>query len=103
MQQKAKITVTKIKENQLMIFEVIVDENGSQSKHKVSLNRADYQRFTGGHSNPEALIRTAFEFLLEREPKEKILTDFDFTVISRYFPTFLKDMEKRLQKNSIMV
>jgi hypothetical protein len=100
MSQDAKITVTKLLENQVMIFEVSVEENGSQTKHKVSLNRTDYQRFTSGLIGPESLIRKAFEFLLERESKEKILPEFDFTVINRYFPTFKKDFEKRMQEIS---
>ena len=36
----------------------------------------------------EELVRRSFEFLLEREPKESILSRFDLTVISRYFPEY---------------
>ena len=34
------------------------------------------------------LIKKSFEFLLERESKESILSSFDLPVISRYFPEY---------------
>lgn len=92
----ANITVSRILENQLYIFEVIVDENGGQTKHRVSLNKADYHRLTKGDVKPEVLVIKAFEFLLEHEPKESILSEFDFTVISRYFPNFIKEIETKI-------
>ena len=45
---------------------------------------------------PEELIRKSFEFLLEHEPKESILSRFDLTVISRYFPEYEGEIKKRL-------
>jgi hypothetical protein len=35
-------------------------------------------------------------FLLEREPKESILGQFDLPVIGRYFPEYERDIRKRL-------
>jgi len=43
------------------------------------------ERLTAGTHTPERCIEAAFEFLLDREPKESILRRFDVTVISRYF------------------
>ena len=43
-----------------------------------------------GPSNPEDLVRASFAFLLEREPSESILREFDLTVIGRYFPVALR-------------
>ena len=45
---------------------------------------------------PEELIRKSFEFLLEREPKESILSRFDLSVISRYFPEYEREIRKQL-------
>lgn len=92
----ATITVSKIFENQLMKFAVTIAERDSQTKHMVTLNKADYQKVTRGDVQPEELIRKSFEFLLENEPKEQILPQFDFTVIARFFPNFGKEIQKRM-------
>ncbi len=90
------IKVTKIAENQSLIFNVIIEEEGSKTQHRVTLNKADYQKVTNGDVKPEVLVEKSFEYLLEQESKEQILTNFDFTIISRYFPNFLKDIKKRI-------
>jgi len=41
-------------------------------------------------------VRRSFEFLLEREPKESILTRFDLSLISRYFPEYEREIKRRL-------
>ena len=69
-------------------YEVTVKERGSQTKHKVTLSEGLYEDLTGGKVSKDECIRTAFQFLLEREPKEAILGSFDLSVISRYFPEF---------------
>ncbi len=89
----ATIQVEKESEEQ---FRVTVSEGGSRSTHTVGL-RPDYQRkLTGGKAGAEELIRRSFEFLLEREPKESILSRFDLPVISRYFPEYEREIRKRL-------
>ena len=37
---------------------------------------------------PKELVEASFRFLLEREPKEAILSRFDLGIISRYFPEY---------------
>lgn len=94
----AKITVTKLSEDQLMKFRVLVEEKDSQTEHSVSLNRADYFRITSGKAAPEKLIQQSFEYLLEQEPKESILASFDFNVIGQYFPKFPKEISTRIRE-----
>jgi hypothetical protein len=77
-------------------FRVRVIEPGSESSHEVTLNSKDYDRLAGGAVEPEQLIRKSFEFLLEREPKESILSRFDLSVISRYFPEFEREIKRRM-------
>jgi len=48
--------------------------------HLVHVRPADLQRW-GHERNPEELVRRSFEFLLQREPKESILREFDLAVI----------------------
>jgi hypothetical protein len=77
-------------------FQVTVRERGSESHHRVTLRKADYERLAGGKASPEALVTESFRFLLERERKESILGSFDLTVISRYFPKYEREITKRL-------
>jgi hypothetical protein len=77
-------------------FRVRVIEAESESIHEVTLNPKDYARLAVPTADPEELIRESFEFLLEREPKESILSRFDLSVISRYFPEYEREIKKRL-------
>ncbi len=88
----AEIEVTRIEEGK---FRVKVREPGSSSVHEVSASADDVKRF-GGETSPEQLIEASFEFLLEREPKESILSRFDLPVIARYFPEYPGEIRSRL-------
>ena len=80
-------------------FRVRVVEKGSESTHHVSMKQADYARLTREKIEPEDLVRHSFEFLLEREPKESILSRFDLSVIGRYFPEFEREIKRKLSKS----
>ena len=88
----AKITVTPTGP---CVFRVVVVEENSTTVHDVTVMEADSRRY-GGSVSTERLIEVSFEFLLEREPKESILTAFDLPVIERYFPEYPHEMRKRL-------
>lgn len=77
-------------------LQVTVSERGSETHHRVTLQKADYERLAGSKASPEDLVAASFRFLLEREPKESILRSFDLTVISRYFPEYEREIAKRL-------
>ncbi len=83
-----RIDVEQCDDGEPMVFHVTVREGCGKTRHRVTMTRLDYQRLSGGRVSPAALVRAAFAFLLEREPKEAILARFDITVISRYFPEF---------------
>ncbi len=68
-------------------FEVRVLVGNGESRHLVTVKPETLESVAGGRS-AEELIRASFEFLLEREPKEAIMSRFDLTVISRYFPEY---------------
>ncbi|HUJ81002.1 MAG TPA: hypothetical protein VLW83_03910 [Candidatus Acidoferrales bacterium] len=91
----AQIEVEKIGEED---FQVRVTEGKSQTSHRVTLTKADYDRIASGKIEPAELVRRSFEFLLENEPKESILSRFDLTVISRYFPDFDREIQRRLAR-----
>lgn len=84
----------KVKKKSEHKFIVTVEEKGTKTQHTVSLDDQYYQKLTGGRMTKEELIRDSFEFLLEREPKESILSKFNLKVISQYFPEFEEKIEE---------
>lgn len=85
----AEITVERRDvERFLSRFDVVVTEDGTSSRHDVSLSATDFERLGGNYRSPEEFVRACFEFLLARESKESILSAFDVSEIARYFPEF---------------
>ncbi|PCI39923.1 MAG: hypothetical protein COB53_02395 [Elusimicrobia bacterium] len=82
----AEITVTA--ENGA--YRVTVSEGGSSTSHRVTVAELDYDRLKKGEESAEELVRRSFEFLLEREGKESIMSSFDLMVIAHYFPEYEK-------------
>lgn len=68
-------------------FLVTVSDHKGETKHKVTMAKSFYEESKKKFS-PEELVKKSFEFLLEREPKESILSSFDITQISNYFPEY---------------
>jgi hypothetical protein len=73
----ARIQVEKLADGE---FRVCVTEDGSRTTHRVTVSVDEAARFGAGVS-PEALLEESFRFLLEREPKESILSRFALSVI----------------------
>lgn len=88
----AKIDVERTAES---IYRVTVDEGGSRTVHDVTVTSGDVERYAPGVP-PERLLTASFEFLLEREPKEAILSRFALPVIERYFPEYPDRIQDRL-------
>jgi hypothetical protein len=72
--------------------------DGSETRHRVHVSRADLARLDPGASDPVDLVEASFAFLLEREPKESILRAFDLSVIGRYFPDYEREIGHRLAR-----
>ncbi len=77
-------------------FRVRVSDGKRETSHVVTLKSSDCERISCGKVEPSELVRMAFEFLLENEPKESILGRFDLPLIGRYFPNFEPEMKRRL-------
>jgi hypothetical protein len=69
-------------------FKVTVQEDSSQSNHTVTLDDKYHKKLTGGIMPKTAVIEKSFEFLLERESKESIMSKFDLRDINKFFPEF---------------
>ncbi len=83
---RVKVTQTKLEDP--FGFTVTVKGSGGETHHEVTMTQFTYEKLTGSQVSPESCVQAAFEFLLEREPQESILTSFDITVISTYYPEF---------------
>jgi hypothetical protein len=80
-------------------FEVVVREGRGETRHHVTMGRETCDRLTAGNHTPERCLEAAFRFLLDREPKESILSRFDVTVISRYFSEFERQLPRYLLRS----
>ena len=85
----AEITVTDAGSD---VFEVVVAEGSSTTTHRVTVSSEDLQGLPTDVPTAE-LVDASFRFLLDREPKESILRDFELGVISRYFPEYREKIE----------
>ena len=79
-------------------FEVVVREGKGETRHHVTMSQRTCDELTAGEYTPEQCLRAAFQFLLDREPKESILSKFDVTAISRYFPEFQGELQRYLAR-----
>jgi hypothetical protein len=90
----ADIDVKLSEPGEVSTFEVTVTEGGSSTEHRVTLSDIEVGRLGAGYGNEQDFIRACFEFLLAREPKERILSSFDVNDISRYFPEFEREIRR---------
>lgn len=77
-------------------FEVEVSEPGGATTHRVTVPAGYPGELGAADAAPDDLVRESFRFLLEREPKEQILTTFELPVIERYFPDYRQQIAARL-------
>jgi hypothetical protein len=80
----------KVEKKNQQEFTVKVEEK----EYDVGLDDEYWQDLTGGKISKEKLIKKSFEFLLEREPEESILSRFNLRIINQYFPEFEEEMRK---------
>ena len=79
-------------------FHITVKEKNLTS-HNVTLTDNTHQNLTNGKVSKKELIEFSFKFLLEREPNTSILSSFELSVISTYFPEYIKTVKEWNTKN----
>ncbi len=92
------IDVTRIGSGDPLEFDVVIDDGAGRTQHRITMSQETYGRILKGGQTPENCVKGAFLFLLDREPKEAILEQFDITVISRYFPEFEKELPEYMRR-----
>ena len=95
-QSMTQIEVRKLTDHPETAFEVTV-RSDTVTKHKVTLTQTYYEKLTAGAISPEALVEESFAFLLAREPNTSILSTFNLTVISRYFPEYEREINSKFK------
>jgi hypothetical protein len=91
----ARITITHLENADYKV--VVEEDNSSRSVHRVTVTPAHIARYAPGVS-PQRLLHASFEFLLEHEPKESILSRFPLDLIEHYFPGYPPQIRARLYR-----
>ena len=87
-----------IKKKSEQEFVVTIKERDGKTEHEVTLDDKYYQNLTNGKITEEELIKRSFEFLLDREPKESILSEFNLRIINNYFAEYEEKIVRILLK-----
>lgn len=90
-----EITIHKKTEEEYIVE--VDPDSGFSTEHRVILYPQYYQLITQGKITQEQLIEYSFEFLLERESNNAILSEFDLPDISRYFPEYEAYISERIE------
>ena len=77
-------------------FGVEVEEGNEVTGHKVRLPQGFLDDLLLTEVDEELIVRETIDFLLEREPATSILPEFSLTDVSRYFPEFPEELQRRL-------
>jgi len=77
-------------------FRVEVREGQRETTHQVTVPGRLGQGVELREDDLERVVRESLRFLLEREPATSILRQFSLSDISRYFPEYPSELERRL-------
>ena len=77
-------------------YGVEVEEGHERTAHKVRLPQAFLDDLLLTDVDQELIVRETIDFLLEREPATSILPEFSLVDVSRYFPEFPEELQRRL-------
>ena len=69
--------------------------DAAATTHEVSVDREVLEDLAPG-ATPEELVRVSFAFLLEREPRESIMRQFELPIIGRFFGDYRDEILRRL-------
>jgi hypothetical protein len=62
------------------------------TQHEVNVTDFAYSHLTSRRATKEELLEFLFKFLLNRKPNTSIFSNFDITVISKYFPEYESEL-----------
>ena len=62
--------------------------------HEVTITGKMLRDLTNGRTEKKRLLEFSFKFLLDREPNASIMSSFEITVNSQYFPDYKKEVSR---------
>ena len=71
-----------------LTFDVIVHDGSGESRHRVTIEADEAGALGQVRAEPSRGVEAVMLFLIDREPKESILSAFDMRVVRRYFAEF---------------
>jgi hypothetical protein len=77
-------------------YGVELEEGNEITGHKVRLPQSFLDDLLLSGVDEERIVRETFDFLLEREPATSILPEFSLEDVTRYFPEFPEELQRRL-------
>ena len=89
----ADITITPVAPR---VFRVEVRQGQGETTHHVTAPERLGDGLQLRQDDLERVVRESFRFLLEREPATSILRQFSLSDISRYFPEYPSELQRRL-------
>jgi hypothetical protein len=78
-------------------FQVEVDEDGITSTHDVTVPAGYLAELGLEDAVMGDVVHESFRFLLQREPRDAILREFELPVIARYFPEYPDEIARRIR------
>lgn len=76
-------------------FRVEVEDETGSSRHRVTAPAEKVEEL-GAAGRAEELLEASFRFLLEREPRSAILSRFQLSTITRFFPEYPDEIRSRM-------
>jgi hypothetical protein len=77
-------------------FGVEVTEGDTVTSHRIAVPTETLDEFAVSGADREQVVRQTFAFLLEREPATSIEREFTLDDVSRYFPEFPEELQRRV-------
>lgn len=74
---------------------VVVGDDSGATQHEVLVDRETLEDIAPT-ATPELLVAESFAFLLEREPRESIMREFELPIIGRFFADYPDEIRRRL-------
>lgn len=88
---KDKVFVKKLDDTYALKLQVTIKEANGKTTHVITKSENLLDFLPKNHSDEE-IASSIFRFLLDREPKEVILYNFDISIIPSYFPEFFTEI-----------
>ncbi|HEX2026551.1 MAG TPA: hypothetical protein VHF25_00980 [Nitriliruptorales bacterium] len=78
------------------LYQVEIRDDQGSSTHEVTVPDGYADKVGAGHVSHQDLVRESVRFLLEREPRQQILSQFALSDIQSYFPEYEDQIAGRL-------